>query len=74
MYIMCVILYLFKALRRRVGVYKFPLLLLLLLYIVFVFEQFSALCFIELLTFDNKMYQMFYVNDEPEGKISTQRQ
>ena len=33
-----------------------------------------APCFIELLMFYSKMYSMFYVNDEPEGKFSTQRQ
>ena len=32
-----------------------------------------ALRFIELLMFYCKMYWMFYVNDEPEGKFTTQR-
>ena len=39
-----------------------------LLYIAFVFEWFSAPCFIELLSY-YKTHCMFHVKDEPEGKF-----
>ena len=38
-------------------------------YIVFVFERFSARCFIGVLMFYSKMYWIFYATDEPEGKF-----
>ena len=41
----------------------------IVVYIAFVFEQFSALCLIELLMSYYKMYRMFYVNEKPEGKF-----
>lgn len=41
----------------------------LLLYIDFVFERFLAPYFIELLMSYYKMYWIFYVNNEPEGKF-----